>query len=319
MSTLFNNLLFRLRKSQFWLFVVKLSLFFLLIIMLDTAIGGVLRYFYFKQESGLQYRATFAIEETKADILIFGSSRACHHYIPSVFEEKTGLSSYNVGRYGSPILYHSAVLKSVLNRYRPKMIVLDLNLQDFEKREGSYDVLSSLLPYYKTHPEMRSTILMRGEYERLKLLSNIYPFNSEMLTIAIGNTELNKKRQNDIEGFIPLKNKWNGAIENYRFPQTYELDQNKVQAYEAFINDCKKAGVKLFVVCSPYSSKNRIKESTIETGKLIAKKNGIPFFDYANYPALHHSNLYHDGPHLNEDGAKLFSDLVVSDILKASN
>lgn len=315
MRQAFNNISFLLRRNKFAFFFVKLSLFFLLIFALDFTIGNTLRYFFFKQESGLQYRATFAIEKTKADILIFGSSRACHHYIPSTFEQQTGLSCYNAGRYGSPILYHLAVLKGVLKRYHPKMIVLDLNLQDFEERAGSYDVLSSLLPYYKTHPEMRYIIEMRGKYERLKLISNIYPFNSEMLTIAIGNTELNKKRQNDIAGFVPLTGKWDGIVEDYRFPQNYKLDGNKVQAFKTFITDCKKANVKLFVVCSPYLSKNRIKESTIEMGRAITQENEIPFFDYSNFKPLLKTGLYQDFPHLNQDGAKLFSDLVVADIL----
>lgn len=312
-----QKIFYRANKNQFWLFTLKLTAFLLLLFLLDTSIGNVLRYFYFKQESGLQYRATFAIEQTKADILIFGSSRACHHYIPSVFEEKTGLSCYNVGRYGSPILYHLAVLKSVLKRYQPKIIVLDLNLQDFEKREGSYDVLSSLLPYYKTHPEMRSIILMRGKYEQMKLFSSIYPFNSEMLTIAIGNTDLNKTRQNDEKGFISLNGKWDGAVENYRFPQTYGLDEQKVKAYKEFIADCKKANTKLFVICSPYLSKNRIKESSIETGKAIAKANDVAFFDYTNSPALLNRDLYYDSPHLNGKGAKILTNLVLSDMLEA--
>jgi hypothetical protein len=209
-----------------------------------------------------------------------------------------------------------AVLKSILKRYHPKIIVLDLNLLDFEKREGSYDVLSSLLPYYKTHPEMRSIILMRGRYERLKLLSSIYPFNSEMLTIAIGNTELNKNRQDDDQGFIALKDKWHGPLENYPFPQNYELDNNKVDAYRTFISDCKQANIKLFIVCSPYLSKNRLKDCSIETGKAIAKQNNIPFFDYCNFMPLIKPSLYHDAPHLNSEGAKLFTDLVVSELLK---
>lgn len=311
-----ETLIFKLRKSNFWFFITKLCLFFLLVFMLDFSIGNVLRYFYFKQESGLQYQATYAIEKTKEALLIFGSSRACNHYMPIAFEEKLGLSSYNVGRYGSPILYHLGVLKGVLKRYRPKIIILDLNLQEFEKIEASYAVLSSLLPYYKTHPEIRSIILMRGKYERLKLLSNIYPFNSELLTIAIGNTELNKRRHDDIKGFLALRDTYKFPVKNYPFPQKYALDINKLAAYKAFINDCKKNKIKLIIVCSPYLSKNRFKDSSIEIGKQIAKKNNIPFLDYSNYIPLNNPNLYHDNPHLNVNGARIFSDLVASEISK---
>lgn len=316
MEKILDIILKHLKTNKLWVLSLKFVLFFLLVFTLDFSIGNALRYFYFKQESGVHYRAIYAIEKTKADILIFGSSRAAYHYIPSFFEKKTGLSCYNAGRNGSPILYHLAVLKSVLKRYRPKAIILDLNLLDFEKRENSYDVLSSLLPYYKSHPEMRSIILKRGEYEQLKLISSIYPFNSEMLTIAIGNTEINKKRQEDIKGFIPLRGNWIGPLENYRFAQNYLLDSTKVNAYINFITTCKKEGIKLAIICSPYLSKNSIKEKTIETGKKIAQKHKIAFFDYANYTPLLQPKLFQDAPHLNYQGAQLFSTLVVTDVFK---
>ncbi|MFC5284556.1 hypothetical protein [Pedobacter alpinus] len=318
MGKILTQLLYRLRTNKFYLLGLKFFLFFLLVFILDYAIGNLLKYFYFKQESGLQYRATYVIEKTKADILIFGSSRASYHYISTVFEDKMRLSCFNAGRYGSPILYHLAILKSVLKRHHPKTIILDLNLQDFEKREGSYDILSCLLPYYDSHPEMRSIILKRGKYEQLKLISNIYPYNSEMLTIAIGNTEINKKRKEDIKGFTPIRANWNDKIENYRFPQIYELDSTKVKAFTTFINDCKKAKIKLFIVCSPYLSKNKIKESTIEKGKEIARNYHIPFFDYSNYKPLLKTVLFYDAPHMNSEGAKVFSNLVVNDILRSN-
>ncbi|MBK0381473.1 hypothetical protein I5M32_00750 [Pedobacter sp. SD-b] len=313
-----ETIIYKINKSDFSYFVIKLSLFLFLVFSLDFIIGHTLRYFYFKQQSGLQYEATFAIEKTKANVLIFGSSRACNHYIPSVLEEKLGLTCYNAGRYGSPILYHLAVLKSVLKRYHPKMIILDVNLQEFEKIEGSYDVLSSLLPYYKTHPEMRSIIEMRGKYEKLKLLSGIYPFNSEMLTIAIGNTEMNKKRRDTFDGYIPLRNKWIDPIPDYAFPQDYDVDSNRLQAYKVFINDCKKANVNLYIACSPYLSKNRFKDRSISIAKAIAKKENVPFFDYSNYLPLIKPYLYHDTPHLNQDGARFYSNLVANEILKTS-
>lgn len=318
MEKLLNKLLFLLRTNKFYLLGLKFFLFFGLVFILDYSIGNLLKYFYFKQESGLHYRANYAIKKTKASILIFGSSRATHHYIPTVFEKKLGLSCYNTGRYGSSILYHLAILKSVLKRYQPKTIILDLNLQDFEKREGSYDKLSCLLPYYDEHPEMQSIILTRGKYEQLKLISKIYPYNSEMLTIAIGNTEINKKRKEDIKGFTPIRTPWNDKIKNYRFPQIYELDSIKVKAYETFIMDCKIANIQLFIICSPYLSKNRIKETTIETGKEIARKNNIPFFDYSNYNPLLKTAYFYDAPHMNSEGAKMFSNLVVSDILRSN-
>ena len=36
------------------------------------------------------------------------------------------------------------------------------------------------------------------------MISEIYPYNSSLLTIAIGNLEINKTRKNDRKGYVPL-------------------------------------------------------------------------------------------------------------------
>ena len=93
--------------------------------ILDFGIGRTLRYFYFKETSGLHFRTTYAMEKTEADILIFGSSRANHHYVPEVFEDSLKMKFYNTGRDANGVFFQSAVLKSVLKRYKPKIIIYD--------------------------------------------------------------------------------------------------------------------------------------------------------------------------------------------------
>ena len=76
----------RIKKNPYKFFLLKLVVLFVIIFIFDYSVGNILRYFYFKQESGMPYRTTYSIEKTTADILIFGSSRANHHYHPDVFE-----------------------------------------------------------------------------------------------------------------------------------------------------------------------------------------------------------------------------------------
>jgi hypothetical protein len=190
-------------------FFIKLFIFLAIVVLFDFAIGAALRHYYFKQESGVQYRTTYSMEQTKADLVIFGSSRATHHYVPDVFEQRLNMSYYNVGRDGNFIFYHYAVLKSILKRYTPKIIILDISGAEFSVGQDSYDRLSALLPYYKTHPEIRPIVELKSEYEKIKLASSIYPFNSSIITIALGNAEFNKKRNDDTEGYVPLKKNWN--------------------------------------------------------------------------------------------------------------
>jgi len=304
-----------IRKNQIKLFLLRLLAFFIIVFLFDYSIGSLLRHFYFKQESGLQYRTTYAIEKTNADILIFGSSRANHHYRPDVFENRMKLSFYNAGRDGNFMFYHLAVLKGVLNRYSPKIVILDFVAEEFAQNQYSYDRLSSLLPYYKSHPEMRPIINLKSKYEKIKLVSQIYPYNSLMLTIAVGNSGVNKKRKSDIQGYVPITKVWNGPIQVDNISSYYQIDSIKVKAYEAFIQDCVQANVALYIVCSPYYIKSDQVDYSIVLGQNIAESYGIKFIDYSKDTIFtNNSALFADIGHLNDNGAEVFSNILIDQI-----
>ena len=240
----------RIRKNAYLYFTAKMLFLFIIIFLLDFSIGHILRYFYFKQECGRQYRATYAIEKTTADVLIFGSSRAYHHYVPPIIENKLKESCYNTGSPGQYLLYNYATLKAILKRYTPKLIILDVTAGDLKAGKESYERLSSLLPYYEKHEEIRPIVELKSPFEKFKLLSSIYAFNSSFLMIAGGNSEYFKKRTIDIKGYKSLNRTWNNPIET-RYSEPYKSDSNKTKAFTSFIEDCHHAGTKLFIVCSP--------------------------------------------------------------------
>lgn len=308
-----NTLIHKIKKSDYTLFSTKIIIFIILLVSFDFIIGKTLDFFYFKQNSGAFYRTTYSIEKTDQDILIFGSSRANHHYRPDIFEKQLHLSCYNVGREGCFIFYNYAVLKSVLKRHSPKIIILDIVSNVFEKEQGSYDNLSSLLPYYNSHPEIHDIIELKSPFEKIKLLSSIYPFNSSVLTIAAGNTNFNMKRTYDIKGYVPLSGKWNKPIKLAN-SEDYELDSNKVKVFESFIQDCQKSQTKLYVICSPnYEIFNQNDPSYIQL-KSITKKYKIDFFDHYNDPLFNNGSLFNDPLHMNDDGAKIFSEIIAKKI-----
>lgn len=137
------------KNDFFKSFILKLLAFVTVIFLLDIIIGHLLKKFYYKQKSGYDYLTTYSIEKTKADLLIFGSSSAVNIYNTEIFKNKTGLSCFNAGRHGQSLFYHYAVLKSVLKRYRPKIIVLSFDAGNFSRNQAAYDRLAVLLPYYK--------------------------------------------------------------------------------------------------------------------------------------------------------------------------
>ena len=304
------------QSSQLKGFVLKILLLIVIVFLLDFTIGTTLQYFYFKQESGFLYRTTYAIEKTKAPVLIFGSSRASRHYNPNIFSNQLHLSSYNVGHDGNFILYQYAVLSAVLKRYRPKLIVLDITRGDFAIRQNDYERLSALLPYYKGHSEVRPIVQLKSPYEKIKNLSFIYPYNSLLFSIAVGNAEFNKQKMKDIDGYVPIDKIFTGSMATADSLPNYPMDSIKINTYQAFIKDCLSNNIKLVIVCSPYLFKATNTDNTINLAKAIALKNHIPFHDFSTDTSFVNKNqLFADSIHLNNGGATIFSNKVVDKIL----
>lgn len=297
-------------------FLVKLGVLVLLLVVIDAAIGTMLRSFYFRQTSGLQYRTTYSLRQTKADVLFFGSSRCNHHYNPAVFEDSLGLTCYNVGRDGNRLPYHYAMLKGILGRYTPKVIVLDVSLDDFEENDEAYDRLSSLLPYYRDQPEIQPIIEMRSPFERIKLLSRSYPYNSSLLTIAVGNMAFNQQRKQDIKGYLPLFTTWKGPSPAQNLPNSSALDNRKVKLYEAFLAECRQRDIKLYVTVSPYFV-SFTNTTTLTLARQIADRQNVPFLNFSQEAAFLRAPHYFSDPgHLNNSGANLFSTKVARQLTK---
>ena len=184
--------------------VARLALFVLVLGVLDFVLGTVLRRLYYSQTTGLFAETTYVVDHMQAPVVIVGSSRALHHYVPSVMRGPLGLSCYNAGRDGQSVLFSAAILEQIFARYRPKIVILDLNVRDLEHDSKAYDRLSELLPYVREHESFRRYADLRGPFERVKLLSRTYPFNSMILSIVQHNIARSLGARRD-SGYIPLR------------------------------------------------------------------------------------------------------------------
>jgi hypothetical protein len=299
-------------------FLLKCILFFAILFLLDFLGGNFLRYMYFKQIFGELYLTTYALDSTNANVLIFGSSTANHHYKSEIFEKRMNTSVYNVGRDGTNIFYDYAVLLGVLRRYTPKTILLDFNVSEFQKYQSSYDRLSPLLPYYYTHPEILPLISLKSTYEKYKFVSKIYPFNSLILSVISRNQNVRKYRKvlDAEKGYVALKRHWEGKIEMDTSDGKYELDSNAINTFVSFVQDCHDSNIELYITVSPRYIKYKSKDASIILMEKIADKFHLPVYDFLNDSTfLNHNKLFADRSHLNNTGATLFSNKVIDTIL----
>lgn len=301
--------------------IIKVLIFILIIVISDKVIGFVLYELYFNQKSGSSYSLNYSLNESTADILIFGNSRAQHHYDTRIISSGLDMSCFNAGQDGGhSILLPYAQIMIITNRYSPKIIVLEYTPEGLAYSEKAYDKLSILLPYYK-YIEIRPLILLRGPYERIKLMSSIYPFNSDLINIIKFNTDYKKDRKQNYDGYIPLKKvmKTELAVNQFEDFTKSILDTNLVAAFEGIINMCKENDISLFIVNSPRFHKENKSEIHQSASSLkfheIIKRNNVNYLDFSHDSAfIGKYEWFQDQAHLNEVGVGIFSNMVIDSI-----
>jgi hypothetical protein len=251
------------------------------------------------------------MSKTNHDVLIFGSSRAAYHYIPKILKDSLGFSVYNCGREGSGIYYHYGVLLATLERYKPKVILLDIDYRDFYKSDGIFglEILEEHYPFYKKiSKEFDSLLVLKGFKEKIKLQSNLYRYNSKAFKMITSHI---KGGRGNIDGFRSKNGIWNKKI--LPLDADLILDKNKITTIEKFILKAKENNVKVFLTVSPYYMKTP--ENLYEPLKNLAKENNIKIINHVQDTTfINNASLFNDILHLNLNGAKIFTKKIANEV-----
>ena len=104
-------------------------------------------------------------EGITADVVLMGTSRCHHHYVPSILSDTLGMSVYNAGVGGSDNIFsHYLVLRHVLSHHTPKVICLDVMTSDFAPEAAPFLALSYFAPLFGHCEEADSLFMLAGTY-----------------------------------------------------------------------------------------------------------------------------------------------------------
>lgn len=274
---------------------------------MDLITGNALRHFYFKSGYGSNYHLTYSMDSTRADVIILGSSRAHEHYVSNIIENNLNLTCFNTGMDGNYLLNSYAVYKSIVKRYTPQIVLMDIDPGELFAGSGGYDELVSLLPYYKEKKEIRSIINLRSRFERIKVISNIYPFNSTLLTIIQG--VLKKESINELKGFLPLYGNLPDTTISYKQEEGKDIDAIKMKVLEEIASDCKAKHIQLILIQSPRYATVDQKKSILLMKNLEIRQN-VEFWNYVNDTMFLKPEYFKDVLHLNDVGANRFTQTI---------
>lgn len=290
--------------------LVKLFVFALLFVSIDTIIGKSLSAIIAKAKGGDTGKNSEIVDGTTADIILFGSSRCDHHYDPRIIADSLGCSCYNAGRDGNGILLMYPYYEMMSARYHPRLIIYDIS--SFDLAEDDYAKYLGWLRQFYGRPQADSMAWSIDPNEKYKMISQAYRFNGKGLQII---SDAIRPVQHDILGYKPLYGTLNYEPETESGNNKQKpIDSFKERYLVRFIQDCKRNKTKLVFMVSPtYGQTHHF--AYYEALSKLCRENEVPFFYNQNDGRfVNNRNFFRDKVHLNNVGAEVYTKLVVSEV-----
>ena len=286
-----------------------------LLVVADWAVGTWSEKMYFKSKYSIFRRQIYCLNESDDDILIFGSSRAAHHYILSILSDSLGMSCYNAGSDGECIYYHYTLFASMIERgARPKFVVLDVIPQDiYESTSSSFrleDAIERLSPHYDEFASVKELYSLLGWKERIKMCSRAYRYNSKLVQ-TIRCNYIPTYDELGFEGLDRILDK--AHVRKKKQGDEKIIDENKIAYLQRFIQLAQINNIPIVIVESPRYI--RYETGLSDLVREISNKSNIPYYNFSDCPDICTPELFNDESHLNINGATLYS-MKIADLLK---
>jgi hypothetical protein len=284
----------------------------------DICAGAGLGWLYGQTEIGSAGVVNRAMRQ-RNELVVIGDSRARHHFNPAVLRRETGLSTYNAGVNGQSMLFFYAMEQLIVSAYRPRMIMLHLGPGDFAREQEALDRLSVLLPH-ADHPEVKKLLMLRSPYERFKLLSRTYPYNS--MLVALLGAALVPSHGAYEDGFVPLYGKTLAAAVHVS-PQKSRGGSDEVRVPAGglflrtlgdFIESAQARNVSVVICVSPEWGVVYLDDAV---RRLIGDK-GAAYIEISRntHPVFKDPRLFKTRGYLNAEGAMVFSKILGKELSK---
>ena len=260
----------------------------------------------------------FNLERATADVVVVGGSTASCHFVPQILSDSISsftrgdqLTAFNAGAYYQQPSYSYCVLKSIIERGKPKFVIVDIQPQQLGGNTV-VEALKPLRPYYRLNSNVKEILDDNESWSnRLWLKSNMFRFNTEIIKLIAS-----FRNPIGADGFDP-KDGFVGDINIEPKKDTNELNPVVVSEFERMLSLTKDNSIKLYVVICPrliYSDKkSKSYKKIIE----LCNKYSIQLFDLSMDGDFMDGSLFNDELHLNRYGAEKLTKKV-SHMIKES-
>lgn len=303
-------------KNNWKGFAIKAVIFLVIVVAFDFLVEKTYKKLELKalEHSPYGMVTEYTMWKVDADVIIMGASEAQHSYIPSLLENRLGMTVYNCGKDGCRFYYQNAMINGILDRYNPKLIIWSIS-PNFLSTPSEEDKgnLSQLNPFYKENEFCKQALSTKSKYEPVKLCSSSYSFNSRLFPYLF--KIIMPDYQYEYGGYAPLfDSKSNLEIKDGTWNDNY--DETIKEVFVKTLNRCRQSCVQIVCVLTPRYETDCLSDLVTYTRlKRVLEEQGIPFIeDFFHDQELMSPRYFKDNAHLNNDGARVFNK-ELSDVL----
>lgn len=276
---------------------------------MDYAYGQLGTYLLDHAISGQSEKNKYICDRTSEEILIMGSSRAVHHYDPTIIEDSLGMSCYNCGYDGCGSITAYGLLQMITKRYSPRLILYEVTPEfDYLMTEKDNTKYLGPLKLFYDRDGIDSIFIKVDHMEQYKMRSMMYRMNSRLMVLF---SENYMKRNETIKGYLPKNDVMKYEPVNNEEDNLIEYDSLKMECLNRIIELCKSKRIELAFYVSPcFRKSNTSKYDYVEE---LAKKYGLPFMNYCcDTFFIGKRDLFYDAVHLNSVGATMYTNKSIS-------
>ncbi len=261
-------------------------------------------------------------------LLAMGNSRCAHHVIPQQLNE----NAFNLSHNGMSLVFHTGLIDQLISNEKIKIDTILLHLERDEIIGKDYSLkqdIQHLKYYYNKNEWIRERINGLSYFEPLKYSLASYKWNGKVMNIINNRikSDMNKIPHNGYVFVLPgdrdsVNVTWSydrRIANNITYSgDTINIDFKK--NIEHLVALCKEKNVTLVLFTSPiYHPAPGFEKMDLMLQDYF-KSEGAIYINYFNAFASDERfatyHLWKDAQHLNHEGAKIFTDVLRSDLNK---
>lgn len=245
------------------------------------------------------------------ELMVLGSSVALNSINTAALANSLGLTAFNGGANGQAFPFFLTMLKATLGtnpNVRTVLLgIIEPNLTD----TGIGNRYNLLAPYYRHGiADVDSNLEASAPFNKIFLKSNAYRLNNIWFRILLyhfmsaGIKGENGFVAKDVPSVFP-------TMQTYQADTTGFSDE-RLREFREFTRSCRERDVKLIVFLPPIYSRSSL-HPVAERLRQLASAEGFTLWDDSMLPPFDaDSTLFYDAHHINIDGARIYTDTVIS-------